>query len=211
MKRQVILLISVIFLINCFGCGQQSADLVIINGKVATVDDNLPEAEAIAVKGYKILKVGSNDEIKALATSSTKTIDVQGKLVIPGIIEGHGHFGSLGNSLMRLNFMKVKNFDEIVAMVSDVKSQEIVREHALQDLVFLGAYPEDLVTGPGDVPEMRYDQLSGGHFFQILGQHGKMIILYPHKRLLVAYFLKDLLRELFVYLAVAMEFFPSNI
>lgn len=119
MKRELFFFMLTILLIGCFGCSQQSADLVIVNGKVVTVDDNQPEAEAVAIKGDKILKVGTNDEIKKLANSSTKTIDVEGKLVIPGIIEGHGHFGSLGNALMRLNFMKVNNFDEIVVMVKE--------------------------------------------------------------------------------------------
>ena len=113
----------VLFLIFSAGvmwnCARQSADMVLLHGKIVTVDDKVPEAQAIAVREGKILAVGSDAEIRPFISAKTKTIDLQGKLAVPGLIEGHGHFTGLGISLSQLNFMKVKNFDEIVAMVRD--------------------------------------------------------------------------------------------
>jgi predicted amidohydrolase YtcJ len=101
------------------GDKKQSADLVLINGKIVTVDDAKPVAQALAVKGDKILIVGSTKEIKSHINSATKVIDLEGKLAIPGFIDAHGHFLSLGYAKMRLDLTKAKNFDHIVKMVKE--------------------------------------------------------------------------------------------
>jgi predicted amidohydrolase YtcJ len=80
---------------------QNSADLVILNGKVWTVEKTNPLAEAIAVKGNKILKVGFNSDIKKLAGRKTKIINAQGKLVLPGFNDAHLHF--IGGALSLMN------------------------------------------------------------------------------------------------------------
>lgn len=113
----VTFLILFIGLIN--GCGQKSADLVLMNGKIVTVDESNPEAQALAVRGGKILAVGDNEEIQAYITPSTNVIDLNGKLAIPGFIDSHGHFTSLGYSKMKLILMNVKNWNEIVDMVRE--------------------------------------------------------------------------------------------
>jgi hypothetical protein len=107
-------------------CGQpNSADLVLLNGKIVTMDDANPAAQALAAKGDVIVAVSSNDKIKLFISPATKVIDLQGKLAVPGLIDGHGHFMSLGQSKMRLDLTKVKNWDEIVAMVAEaVKKAE---------------------------------------------------------------------------------------
>jgi len=114
---RIILFILIIGLMT--GCGQKSADLVITNGKIVTMDDSNPEAQAVAISGDKILAVGSDEEIQSYVKASTEVIDLDGMLAVPGLIESHGHFTSLGRSKMHLNLMKTKNWDEIVAMVND--------------------------------------------------------------------------------------------
>jgi len=99
------------------GCKQKSADLVLLNGKIVTVDDSTPEAQALAVRGDTILAVGSNEGIRSYITASTKRIDLEGKLAIPGFIDSHGHFTSLGKSKKNLDLTHVKNWDEIVLLV----------------------------------------------------------------------------------------------
>ena len=69
----------------------EPATLVLRNGKVVTVDAALPEAQAIAVRGDKILAVGSNADIAKLAGPNTRVVDAKGKLVIPGMIDTHAH------------------------------------------------------------------------------------------------------------------------
>ena len=96
----------------------QPADLVVTNGKVVTVEDGAPEAQAVAASGGKIVAVGTSDEIKKYVGPKTEVIDVKGQLVIPGFIEGHGHFTGIGTAELGLKLMNAKTWDEIVGMVA---------------------------------------------------------------------------------------------
>ena len=84
------------------------ADLVLRNGKIVTLDPAQPQVEAIAITSGKIVALGSNAQITRQITSSTKVIDLNGHLAIPGFIEGHGHFMGLGESKMMLNLRDAK-------------------------------------------------------------------------------------------------------
>lgn len=93
------------------------ADLVLLNGKIVTVDDGRPEAQALAIVGDRIADVGSAEDIKRHVGPKTEVIDLKGQLVIPGFIEGHGHFSGVGEAQLNLNLMNAKSWDEIVSMV----------------------------------------------------------------------------------------------
>ena len=101
----------------------EPADLVLTGGKVVTVDENVPDGEAIAITGYTITAVGSSREIDAYIGDDTEVIDLEGRLVIPGFIEGHGHFTGLGRSKMILDLTKVADWDEIVGMVEEAAQE----------------------------------------------------------------------------------------
>jgi len=117
-KQFFLLFVSAIIIL--FSCNEKPApDLVIINGNIWTVDDSLPRAEALAVKDGKIIRIGKTEEIITAKGPETEVIDAKGAFVMPGWIEGHGHFSGLGKSLQNLNFLKSKNWDEIVAMVGE--------------------------------------------------------------------------------------------
>jgi predicted amidohydrolase YtcJ len=115
--KVIFLVITVLIIAGC--TASDNADLVLMNGKIVTMDDNLPQAWAIAIKNDKILAVGSNEEIHNYTGRKTNVLDLEGKLVIPGFIEGHGHFLGIGNAVMQLNLMDVRNWDEIIAMVAE--------------------------------------------------------------------------------------------
>jgi predicted amidohydrolase YtcJ len=103
-----------------FGCAKKEpADLVLKNGKIVTVDESVPEAQAVAVRDDVIVVVGSDKMIESYIGEATQVVDLNGKLAIPGFIESHGHFTSIGRSKMQLNLMDVKNWDEIIAMVAE--------------------------------------------------------------------------------------------
>src|SRR5580765_4846911 len=70
---------------------QASPDLVLTNGKIITVDDRFTIAQAVAIRGDRILAVGSNQEIAQLAKPNTRRIDLKGRAVIPGLIDNHMH------------------------------------------------------------------------------------------------------------------------
>ena len=96
----------------------RAADLVIRNGKVVTMDSAKPVAQAVAVTHGRIDAVGSNAEIANYVGPSTKVIDLDGRLAIPGFIEGHGHFTGVGDFKMTLNLRNARTWDDIVAMVA---------------------------------------------------------------------------------------------
>ena len=83
---------------SVFAQGFNGPDLVFSNGKVVTVDDRFTIAQAVAVKGDRIIAVGSNQDIAKLAGSGTKTIDLMGRTVIPGLIDNHLHLLRAGNT-----------------------------------------------------------------------------------------------------------------
>jgi hypothetical protein len=84
---------------------KDTADLVIINGKVLTIDKDNPASEAIAIKGETIIAVGSTKEIsKHIHEGTTKVIDARGRLVIPGFNDAHVHFGPLDPDYIELRY-----------------------------------------------------------------------------------------------------------
>src|SRR5580704_224219 len=96
----------------------QPADLVLRNGKIVTLEASAPQVQALAARGGKIVALGTDQQIQRHIGSSTRVIDLSGRLATPGFIEGHGHFTSLGSSKMMLNLHDAKNWDQIVAMVA---------------------------------------------------------------------------------------------
>jgi hypothetical protein len=97
---------------------QVAADLVLRGGTVATVDPALGIQEAVAVSGYQIAAVGSNEEIEAYIGPDTRVVELNGRFVMPGFIEGHGHFMGLGRAKQILDLSTVNNWNEVVGMVA---------------------------------------------------------------------------------------------
>src|SRR5712692_6296420 len=83
---------------SMFVSAQQATapDIVLSNGKIITVDDRFSIAQAVAVRGDRIVAVGTNQEITRLAGPSTRRIDLRGKAVVPGLIDNHAHFQEEG-------------------------------------------------------------------------------------------------------------------
>ena len=96
-----------------------TADLVLMNGNVVTVDPDIPNTTAIAIAGDRIIGVGGDHVIGEFIGDATEVIDLNGQTAIPGFIEGHGHYTSFGGSLLILDFRYAKSFAEIVSMVAE--------------------------------------------------------------------------------------------
>lgn len=116
---RILNLLLLLLLASCRPAPEETPDLILINGNIYTVDAKQSTVQAIAVKGDRILKTGANEEIEKLRRENTEVIDLEGRFAMPGFIEGHGHYSGLGSSLMNLNFLKSKSWDEIVAMVEE--------------------------------------------------------------------------------------------
>ncbi|WP_370086552.1 amidohydrolase [Ekhidna sp.] len=94
-----------------------AADKIIFNAIIYTLDDNQPTVEAIAIKADTFLYVGSREGANAFKGSVTEELDLQGKTVVPGLIEGHAHIMGVGYNLVNLDLMETKSYQEVVDMV----------------------------------------------------------------------------------------------
>jgi len=117
--KRLVLLGILCFSVFFLSCGKPGpADLVLYGGKVATVDEGFTIQEAVAVRGNKIVFVGSNEKVQGFIYPRTNVIDCQGKLVLPGLIDAHAHLHSLGEELTSLNITGTKSFEEIIEKVA---------------------------------------------------------------------------------------------
>ena len=93
MKNDLRKLLSVVLLISVYSCNPpiEPADKVFTNGKVYTVNESQPWAEAVAVSGNKIVFVGSSKDAEAYIGQDTETSDLEGKMMLPGFVSGHDH------------------------------------------------------------------------------------------------------------------------
>ncbi|MCG8468642.1 MAG: amidohydrolase [Gemmatimonadetes bacterium] len=136
-------------------------DLVLTNGRVLTMSEVNPIAEAVAVRGERIEAVGATDAIEALAGPDTRRIDLAGRAVTPGLIDSHVHFALGGtNRLFRidLSYPNVENIADVQGMVAEQASR-------LED----GEWVRGGGWDEGKLEELRYiyasdlDEISGGH------------------------------------------------
>jgi hypothetical protein len=88
-----------------------------MGGRIVTMDDSNPEATALAARDHELVAVGSEKEIDRFIGPDTEVIDLGGAVAVPGLIDAHAHFLSIGRARMQLNLNGVGGFDEIVAMV----------------------------------------------------------------------------------------------
>ena len=97
---------------------QSPADLVLTNGRIYTVDNARPIVSALAVRGGRVIFVGSDAEARVLAAPSTRVIDLHGATVVPGIVDAHAHLLGLGNMLARVNLAGSKSYQEGIGRVT---------------------------------------------------------------------------------------------
>ena len=131
-RNNSIVTILCITILSIFGCsGDRAADLVVQNGNIYTVDVNSPKASAVAVKGGRIIAVGSNSDIDPFVGKKTRVVDLEGLTMIPGFIESHGHIMGLGSSKMKLDLNGIKDYDELVEIVANAVSETVPGEWIL--------------------------------------------------------------------------------
>jgi len=120
MKKLLTQKTSLVVLILCIllSCNtKQPADMVVLGGKIYTAADKRPIVEAVAVKGNKIVFTGSEKDARSLIGDKTTVVDLEGKTLTPGFIEGHGHLMGVGYNELNLDLMNVKSYDEMIEEV----------------------------------------------------------------------------------------------
>ena len=110
----------------------QTADLILVNGKIITVDPSDSIAQAVAISGGKIIAVGSNDTARGLAAQNARVIDLHGRTATPGLIDTHAHFQEVGVLYdLELSDPSIKQIGDVVELlrkkIADAKPGEWVR------------------------------------------------------------------------------------
>ncbi len=95
------------------------ADVIFINGSIYTVDSLKPSASVLAVSNHRIIGLGDDNIIEKFKNADSKIIDLENSFVMPGFIEGHGHFGGFGEGLQNLNFLHSKSWDDVIKLVEE--------------------------------------------------------------------------------------------
>lgn len=121
--------------------GADNADTILINGKIATVDDRFTMAQALAVKDRRVIATGSNDAVRKHAGASTKVIDLKGRTVIPGLIDNHSHW-------IRAAEHDELRFDGVTTRAQAVKmlGERLAAKKPGEWVVVLGGWSEEQFT-----------------------------------------------------------------
>lgn len=145
-----------------------SADLILVNGRVVTMDANKTIAQAVALTGDRVFQTGTDSAIRALASPETKTIDLLGRTVTPGFVDAHNHLnamGLIGTAYIDINPPGVTTVEEMQARVAEGCAQKGSGKWVVAQgfISFEGRYPDkhDLDPVSPENPVMLINQ--GGH------------------------------------------------
>lgn len=122
MKHITLLTLLLLLVVVVKGQQPRTADLILHNGVIWTVDDKKPTVQAVAIKDGKFVVVGTNAEALKLRGPATRVIDLRGRFVVPGFNDNHVHFASAAQFL-EFNIMRAATQDEFGARVKDVISR----------------------------------------------------------------------------------------
>jgi predicted amidohydrolase YtcJ len=115
---------------------QGPAEAIYHGGDVVTIDDKNPTAEAVAIKGGKIIAVGKKAEVLKLKGENTKLIDLSGKALLPGFVDGHGHCFGTGLQAVSANLLAppdhtIKDIPDIVAELKKHAAGDVAKKYGL--------------------------------------------------------------------------------
>jgi len=107
--------LAIPILIVAAGCGgnrpegSRVADLIVTGGHIYTMEADQPWAEAVAIQNGRFVEVGSRAKVNRWRGAGTRTLNVKGAFVLPGLIDGHTHFNSAGHLLLGANLLAVSD------------------------------------------------------------------------------------------------------
>ncbi len=116
---RLLALLGVVTLASTAAAQERSADMVLYNARIYTVDSNRPMVEAMAIRDGRVLFVGSRRGAEALAGERTERVDLQGATVIPGMVDAHVHLMGLGAALRNIDLVGTRSYDDIIRLVAD--------------------------------------------------------------------------------------------
>lgn len=113
------LVIILLFVVACSSSKKEYATMLIYGGTIYTVDSTSANVEAVAIKNNKIIFTGKLKEAEQYKNDKTELIDLKGKTMTPGLIEGHGHFMGLGYNVLNLDLMNTTSYQDIIDAVAE--------------------------------------------------------------------------------------------
>lgn len=118
--KRVVPAVAVFALLSGAAAAQtKTADLVLRNGVVHTLDAKRPKAHAVAIAGQRIVAVGSDADVGRFSGPKTRVIDLAGATVIPGFKESHGHLLSMGFARMSVDVTGIPSYPEVVTKLAE--------------------------------------------------------------------------------------------
>src|SRR5215510_4822068 len=96
---------------------QQAVDRIFVNGKIWTADDARPAAEGMAIRGDKIVAVGTTEDVKKLAGPNTAVVDLHGRLIVPGFQDSHAHWP--GSSVNDVDLHQAETLEEFQSRLAE--------------------------------------------------------------------------------------------
>jgi hypothetical protein len=141
-----------------------TADLIITNARVITMDEASPGAEAIAVKGNEILAVGAKSDVEGLKGKGTRLFDAQGSTVTPGLIESHVHLFMGSAELENLDLAPIQGIDKLTKAVAEFAAQ-----HPDDKLVYANSVAYNVIGEGIYVTRQDLDQVLPDRPFAMMG------------------------------------------
>ncbi len=126
LARQQVMLV-VVALTGGAGCAEtlpvEPASMVVRNGTIVTMDPATPEVSGLAIRGDRIVAMGTAADMQPYVGPATEVVELAGLTALPGLIEGHGHFMGLGQSRMVIDLTAVTRWDDIVRLVAEATAK----------------------------------------------------------------------------------------
>lgn len=116
--RAIRILLLLFAATRCVGCGggPAPADLILVGGRIVTLEAG-GDVAALAARDGRVVTLGTEEDVRRLEGPSTRVVELEGRLAVPGFIEGHGHFTGIGASLVNLDLRDARSWDEVVERV----------------------------------------------------------------------------------------------
>lgn len=161
MRGSMSLLLATLFWVTpvSLARAEQTADLILVNGRVYTVDEARPWAEALAIGGDRILAVGTNADARATSGSNSREIDLQGAFVSPGFNDSHVHVDGTGALLTGVNLLDVHEADAFRERIAETASRLPAGSWITRGM--WGAYEQWGEGSSGDTPSSALSGMSG--------------------------------------------------
>jgi predicted amidohydrolase YtcJ len=97
----------------------QTAETIFVNGNIYTVNDSAPRAQAVAVRGGKIIYIGTDSGAMRLKGESTRVVDLKGNTVVPGLTDSHYHLAGVGDREVTLNLEGTSSLQQFLSKIKE--------------------------------------------------------------------------------------------